>query len=476
LLKDKNQSIVTTVTVTTVTIADKSQKYIHIQLVMDLTMSFYNRDNELATLNSTYTQSQESGKMVVITGRRRVGKTLLSLKHIEDKPHLYLFISKKSEPLLCKEFLTEIKNTFPTPVHGDITTFKDVFALLLEIAKTTPFVLVIDEFQEFFKINPSVYSDCQKLWDLNKATAKIQVLFLGSVYSLMHKIFKDSKEPLFGRADRYIHLRPFSPKELYALLCENGYSDFDTLFTYYLFTGGTPKYIHHLLTEKAFTEMSIIDFMLSSNSPFLDEGKNILIEEFGKEYGIYFSILELMAAGKTTRAEIESIIQKDIGGYIERLDKDYAIIKSFKPITAKPNAKLQKYHIRDGFLQFWFRFIYRNRTAVETQNFEYIKAVLKRDLSTFKGKILERFFYELFAGSHQFNQIGSYWEKDGSNEIDLVAVNDLEKRLVIAEVKLNKDKYSENLLKAKAQKLIRLYPAYKTQYLGLSLENAHDYL
>ena len=84
------------------------------------------------------------------------------------------------------------------------------------------------------------------------------------------------------------------------------------------------------------SEQSIIDFILSPGSPLLDEGKDVLIEEFGKEYGIYFSILELISSGKTSRSEIESVLQKDIGGYLDRLDKDYAVINKFKPINAKP--------------------------------------------------------------------------------------------------------------------------------------------
>jgi len=438
-------------------------------------VEFYNREAELEVLSQTYEQSKHAARMIVITGRRRIGKTTLSLTHVSDKPHLYLFVAKKSETLLCEEYMTEIKQKFDVPIIGDINSFKDVFALLLEIAKQQPFVLIVDEFQEFRNINPSVYSDIQKLWDLNKNTSKLQVLFMGSVYSLMHKIFKDDKEPLFGRADRSLHLRPFTPHETYKILCDYGQKGTDSLFTYYLFTGGVPKYIDMLVTNHAFTEQSIIDFILSTGSPLLDEGKAILVEEFGKEYGIYFSILELIASGKTSRSEIESVLQKDIGGYLDRLDKDYAVIKKFKPINAKPGAKLQKYHIKDRFLQFWFRFIFRHRTAVETGNFEYIKRVLQKDLNNYKGKVLESFFYDLVSYSHQYNVLGSYWEKDGLNEIDLVAINDLDKKMMIAEIKLNKKKISLNVLKSKSAKLIRAYHGYDIQYVALSVQDAKDY-
>lgn len=82
--------------------------------------------------------------------------------------------------------------------------YRHVFRLLMEISKTEQIVLIIDEFQEFYNINQSVYSDIQN-------QTKAQLIFIGSVYSLMHKIFQNSKEPLFGRADRYIYLKPFSP-------------------------------------------------------------------------------------------------------------------------------------------------------------------------------------------------------------------------------------------------------------------------
>lgn len=439
-------------------------------------MKFYHRHHEIETLSLLYQQAMTTAKMVVITGRRRIGKTLLATTYAEDKPHLYLFVSKKSETLLCQEFVKRIKQTFDTPIIGELNTLQAVFTQLFEIAKSTPFVLIVDEFQEFMNINPSIYSDLQELWDRNKSSAKLQVLFLGSVYSLMHQIFESSKEPLFGRADRIIKLRAFTPKEMLMILSEHTQGSNEALFSYYLFTGGVPKYIDVLLTHKLFTENAIVDFILTDDSPFINEGKNVLIEEFGKDYGIYFSILELMSVGKNTRAEIESILQKNTGGYLERLENDYAVIQKFKPINAKPNAKLQRYQLRDRFLQFWFRFIYRHRTAIESRNFDYIKQILDREFREFKGRLLEQFYFDVFAQSKQFNKIGCYWEKDGLNEIDLVAINDLQKRLLVADIKLKQNKIDINILKAKSVNLLKSYPGYHVKYIGLCLDNIDRYL
>jgi len=110
--------------------------------------------------------------------------------------------------------------------------------------------------------------------------------------------------------------------------------------------------------------IEIINFILSANSPFIEEGKYLLIEEFGKEYGVYFSILELISNSKTSRSEIESILEKNVGGYLNRLENDYDLIQRVRPINAKPNARVQRYRFKDNFLNFWFRFIYHNRSAI----------------------------------------------------------------------------------------------------------------
>ena len=224
------------------------------------------------------------------------------------------------------------------------------------------------------------------------------------------------------------------------------------------------------------TPQKTINFILRANSPLLEEGKAVLIEEFGKNYGIYFSILELIARGKTSRTEIEAIINKDVGGYLDRMENDYNLLEKMRPINAKPEGKLVRYLIRDNFLRFWFFFIYKNKTAIENENFPHVIQIFERDHKVFSGHTLEKLFRALFIESMQFNQVGSYWEFGQTNEIDLVAINDLEKRLVIAEIKRNKSKISIPKLKAKAEKLIAKYPHYKIEWLALSIEDIPQWL
>lgn len=440
-------------------------------------MKFYNREIELAELEKLLGQAASGARMAVLTGRRRVGKTLLSLEFVINRRHLYLFVSKKSEALLCAEYAGEIKRVFPdAPVAGEYRSFADIFRLLLALACDEAVTVIIDEFQEFTYINPAVYSEIQKLWDLHKAKSRLNLICVGSVYSLMHKIFEGAKEPLFNRADRIITLKPFPVKTLAAIVRDHASADARLLFDFYLFTGGSPKYVELLVENKAFSLEGILDLMIAADSPFIHEGKNLLIEEFGKEYGTYFSILEMISSGKTGRTEIESVLQTNIGGYLDRLEKDYAVIERRKPINAKPNSRTQKYEIVDNFINFWFRFVYRNRSAVEAGNFTYIKDIVRRDYPVYAGKILERFYRTLFAETGRYNRIGSYWDRSHQNEVDLVAVNDMKKEMVVAEVKLDPAKIDLSDLRRRAAGLVSDLATYKTEYLALSFKNIGDYL
>lgn len=439
-------------------------------------MKFYNRKQELQELTTLYNQAKDTARMAVITGRRRVGKTMLAMELAGQHKFIYLFVSKKAEHLLCMEYIEEIKKHFTLPVLGDIKYFKDIFALLLELSKQEQFILIIDEFQEFYNVNQAVYSEIQRLWDLNKSKCRMNLICIGSVYSLMHKIFEESKEPLFGRSDRILFLKPFTIKDTHRVLSDHGADDVKSLFDCYVFTGGMPKYLDILTSNSALSYKGILSFMLSPNSPFISEGRNLLIEEFGKEYGTYFSILELISIGKTARTEIESVLEIHAGAYLARLENDYALISRHKPVGAKPNSRLQKYKITDNFLNFWFRFIFRNRSAAETENFSYIKEIINRDYSSYSGRMLERFYHQLFAETGNYNVIGSYWEKGNQNEIDLVALNDLKKEITLADIKLDRKKINLNALKERAQGLHNTYSGYKVKWLGLSLEDVKDYL
>jgi len=433
-------------------------------------VKFHNREKELQNLRAIEEASKESSKMTVVVGRRRIGKTTLIKKAYSDR--VYLFVSKKNEALLCDEFVTIIQDVLNVKIFGEVKTFKELFEYLMELSKTRHFTLVIDEFQEFLHINDTVYADMQNIWDSYKDSTKINLVLSGSIYSLMKKIFEDKKEPLFGRANNKIHLKPFSVKTIKEILEENSptYSA-DDLLSFYMLTGGVAKYVEIFVDNKAFTLEKQLELIFKEYSLFLEEGKNLLVEEFGKEYTTYFSILSLIASSKTSRSELESILGKNIGGYLDRLENEYTIIKKVKPIFAKEGSRTLKYEIIDNFFNFWFRFIYKYRSAIEIENYDYVKEIVLRDYTTYSGKFLEKYFVEQLKLSYAYSDIGSYWERGNQNEIDIIAVNDEKKTMLIAEVKRNPKKIDINVLEKKSSKLMAKYKKYDCKFRGYSLED-----
>ncbi|HOR40976.1 MAG TPA: ATP-binding protein [Paludibacteraceae bacterium] len=433
---------------------------------------FYNREKEIEQLTKIEQLSKKIAQMTFVIGRRRIGKTALLKKAFTETAMLYFFVEKKNEALLCEEFIQEIQYKLHIKVYGEFRTFKSIFGYLMELSKTTNFTLIIDEFQDFHSVNSSIYSEIQNVWDANKDNSKINLILCGSIYSLMKRIFENAKEPLFGRATARIHVKAFDIKTIKTIL--NDYTsenNNENLLAFYLFTGGVAKYVEMLVHAGAFTLEDMVNEIFSENSLFLDEGKNVLIDEFGKEYGNYFSILSLIANSKTSRSEIESILHISIGGYLEKLENDYALITKVRPILAKPGTKNVKYKLNDNFLNFWFRFIYKYRGAVETESFDYLKELFLRDYTTYSGQILERYFKEKLTNEMTLSQIGSYWESGNQNEIDIVALNEYEKKAIIAEVKRNKDKIDLRVLEEKAQNLSKKLTGYTITYKGFSLDS-----
>ncbi|MBL7006465.1 MAG: ATPase, partial [Spirochaetia bacterium] len=187
-------------------------------------------------------------------------------------------------------------------------------------------------------------------------------------------------------------------------------------------------------------------------------------------------ILELLSEGRTSRSEIESILEKNIGGYLEKLLIDYDIVGKIKPIGSKPTGRIQKYFIKDNFLRFWFRFVYKYRSAIENNNFAYIKKKLIDNLRTYSGPILEKLYHEIYRYSGRYSEIGNYWEKGNENEIDLICIDELKKEMLLGEVKMNKQKIDMNALKNKSKNLIKNFNGYNLEYVGLGLQDIDDVL
>lgn len=438
-------------------------------------MRFFDRKTEIEKLQRIEELSKDVAQFTVISGRRRIGKTSLVRKAYEGRDMLYLFVSRKTESDLCESFVECIKDALGMPMLGRVARFADIFRFLMEIAKTRHITVMIDEFQEFYKVNPAVFSEMQDIWDRNKDDAKINLVVCGSVNSLLNKIFKDKKEPLFGRQTDQIRVRAFTPSIMKEIMAEYApdYSKED-LLTMYMLTGGVAKYVELLVDKRNLTKEKMIDAFFEEDSYFLTEGKNALIEEFGKEYGTYFSILSLVSQGHNTRGDIENILGMEIGGYMKKLIEDYELISKQQPLFENTTNKNVHYAIEDNFFRFWFRYIFRYAYMLESKAHDRLKQLVNSDYTSYSGRVLEGYFRDMLKEKGLYTRIGYWHGRDGSNEIDIIAQDEIEKRAVFFEVKRKSDNIDIDVLKKKSEVFLNATHEFKRHMIdwqGLSMEN-----
>lgn len=437
-------------------------------------MKFYDREKEQKLLADILLASKNESRMTVILGRRRIGKTELSMR-CGDDTLLYFFVARKTEPLLCKDFAQEIEEKLGIPV-GWPDSFAALFRFVLKVSQHTPMTLIIDEFQEFVRINPAVFSEMQREWDLNKNTSKLNLIISGSVFTLMKKIFEDYREPLFGRANQQILVKPFTTDVLKTILSDFNpdYTNEDLLALFSI-TGGVPWYVSLLLDKGKHNKNLMLGCLTEENSPFINEGKNILIEEFGTDYTVYFSILTSIAGGIKTRSELENELKENnIGSYLNRLECYYGLIRKSLPIFAKENSKKVRYTLNDCFLTLWFRFFYKYQAFVANDALGQLDIIIRRDYDLFSGFMLEYYFECKLRESGRYTRIGRFWDRKGENEIDLIAVNEIENTVEVYEIKKQAKRYSESLLSTKVDYLLQNCPELRGMKLTkgvLSLED-----
>lgn len=443
-------------------------------------MKFYNREKEQELLTQTRGIAfRNHSQMTALTGRRRIGKTKLILKSCEDTPTVYLFVSRSNEASLCSQFAQTAGKALNTFIPAEITSFVSLFEMLMGLGKNLSFNLVIDEFQEFFYINPAIYSGMQDVWDRYKDTTHVNFIASGSVYTLMHRIFMEYREPLYGRCDSVIKLQPFTTSVIKEILVDYhpGYTN-DDLLALYTFTGGVPKYIEMLLDRGCYTMSDMVDYILQPNSIFLEEGNVLLIQEFGKKYGNYYAILSAIASGRNTTSEIsEAIGNASVGGLLQRLETDYEVIAKKRPILSKEGTQTVRYEISDNFLRFWFRYIVKNQDLIQAGLLNNLAEIVKADYPTYSGLVLERYFREQLKEKHLFRNIGSWWKTSKGkareqNEIDIVAIGVDDKKVFIAEVKRQRKNFKPELFQQKVEAIrTKLFFKYEIETACLTLDD-----
>ena len=429
---------------------------------------------------------EDYSRFVVLTGRRRIGKTSLVYRLLEETksetPGLYFFVGRKAEATLVRTYCEEVRTKLGEFVPEGITSFRNLMQLLFDIGKRRQFTLFIDEFQEFDNVNAGVFSDMQDLWDKYKKVTKVCLIVSGSIFRTMEKIFKDEGQPLFGRDDCTIKLQPFTTTTMREILGDYkaDYTNED-LLALWTITGGVARYIEQLMNNHCTNVKKMLHYVCSSgDSYFIEEGKSVLVQEFGKQYGTYFSILDQIAHGDVTQSEIEAALGvKSLGGQLKILEEKYGIIKKKRPVGAKDGSQTVRYEIQDNFFRFWFRYIHRNASLIEIQNLPALEQIMTDDYPTFSGMALERWFRQKMMESCSYRTIGGWWQSGGVNtkgnsdefEIDIVAES-LEGEVEAYEVKRNPKKYNPARLREKVGMMQRhLYRGCEVNMKGLSIDD-----
>ena len=386
-------------------------------------MRFYGRERELQLMEHLYARAPS---FLVVTGRRRIGKTELIKEFCRGKPALYLYVdANKSITALMEEFGRLAAEALNLP--GYIRTDTPETFLEFLFSYDQPLIVVFDEFQRFLKIHPSFISQMQRFWDLAGRDSHLFIIISGSSVGMIREIFLLGDAPLFRRADNILTLRPFSPRECFVILGDLGVQDPVEQLNLYLLFGGT-IYYYTFLEKYGCTnlESALDQLILSDLAPLGREMSDVVVEEFGREYATYYEILGAIALGKRTLKEIADLVSlpsTSLPPYMRDLVDLLGIIEYRVPVTERgKRSKMGRYIFVDNFLRFYARFIYRNMSLYESGRFALLKGRILGEWKGFSGWAFEEMARTLLARNlaEGYEEIGTWWNRRG-DEIDLLA-------------------------------------------------------
>ncbi len=428
-------------------------------------MRFYDRQNELRTLERMYRLSENAKHMLVVLGRRRIGKTRLIKEFIRGKKSFYFFVERSSSAMLLQRISEELARMIPKKVVGTLD-WESAFKILLEDFD----VVVLDEFQNILSVDESALSTLQRVWD--EFNGNTLLILVGSYQTMMKKIFEDYRTPLYGRSSGRLRVEPLSYRYVRRILLDMKFRGEENMMNIYSILGGVPLYYEFIARFGiSGTWKDIVKAMfIEEPKPLIDEPHVILVGEFGRQQSTYMGILEAIAKGKSTMTEIANatgIPEKSLGKYLKELSQDYEIIERKVPMFSPPNSKRGRYFLRDPFLTFWFRFIYPNMSMIELGQGDELIRSIENNINAHTGRIFEKIVAEIIAEQFKPLRIGSWWNRRG-DEIDIVA--ELENEVLFVECKWRNRKITwrevEDLIRK--SELVKIEASKKRNYMIVS--------
>lgn len=405
-------------------------------------MKFIGRKREMEKLESEYSRDSS---FVVIYGRRRVGKTTLIKEFLKDKTAFYFLATEEIESQSMKRLAGVVARTTKNRLlqNATFTDWLDLFQVIADYEPEKKKVFVIDEFPYLVKTNSAFPSILQNAWDEVLKDKNVMLILSGSLIGMMQKHALSYDSPLYGRRTSQMRLAPLLFTDIYAVQSLS----FTESVEQYAVTGGVPKYLEFFEDGRELTEQ-IKDAVLSKNG-FLYEEPFFLLKSESMTAVNYFSIIKAIADGNHKIGKIAGVLgieSSKLTPYLSTLS-DLGFVEKRTPVTEKNPEKSRKglYFIADNFIRFWFKYVYPYKGELELDNMQIVLEEMKKDFETkFVAFAYEDICKDIFAnlckrGVVDFvpSRIGAYWLNDytGDTEIDVMAVDNQNKRIFAGECK-----------------------------------------
>ena len=421
---------------------------------------FIGRKKELQFLNERYESNK--AELIVLYGRRRIGKTETLKEFCKDKPTIFYSCKECTDNEQLQSFSQIIlqKNIPAAKYIESFTNWEQLFKSILEINSHKKKLLIIDEFPYMVKNNKKIPSILQNLWDNVLKEENVMIILCGSSMSFIEKEILAEKNPLYGRATGIYKMKPMDFYD--AIKFFPKYSLEDKIYAYSIL-GGIPHYLKEFDENKSIKQ-NIQDNILKKGCILYNEVNFMLHQEL-RETTMYNTIIEAIALGNTKLNDIylkTNIEKTKIIAYIYNLIELGIIEREFSiddKIKEKANNQRGLYKITDSFFKFWYAYVFPNTSALELGDTKgvydlYIKDTLNHfTANSFENICIEYLNKENINGTLplRFKTIGRWWDNN-NNEIDIYATDG--KSLLLGECKFKNSMVTiadYNDLKSKCQ-------------------------
>jgi AAA+ ATPase superfamily predicted ATPase len=422
-------------------------------------MPFVDRESELRTLSEAFATDQPH--LIVVTGRRRVGKSHLIDEFLRQQGAAvgFRFLARKGAGIpQMAMFSQRLAEHFQDDVlaRQPFANYDALFTYVAGKAASKRFVLAIDEFPYLVEENKALPSILQHYWDDRFSKTKLFLILCGSSMGLMGRLFS-GRAPLYGRRTRQIFLRPFAFAD-----CAPLFSDrLETAVRAYAAFGGSAAYAMSYDRRLSFDQNLERTIFFPSHFMFADV--DAVLREEVREPRLYFSLLEAIADGRATLRDIcgaTGVPGPIAAKYLERLEERLRLVSREVPVTArKERSREGRYKIDDPYVRFWFRYVYPNVDRLERgERRRVLERVVAPTFDGFIGPVFEAVCSDLLRGLRDsgksrvpdFDAIGRWWHQD--QEIDLVGLDQARGAVMFCEVKWSRKRIGKEHLEVLQKK------------------------